>query len=144
MIIYLLTGILILSLVGGFVFFRENRELKSQIESIKEDFTKERVKIKADAKKRSGPVQWGNSIENFVPFMECFPVPVEDVKFLGKPIDLIAFTDLDDKDKCKVHIIEVKSGSAFLNTHQKNIKHAIKEKRMEWHEVRVKGNSFKQ
>lgn len=143
MIIYILIGILILTLVGGSVLFRENKELKSEIKSIKEDFVKERVNIKVDAKKRSGPVQWGLAVENFVPFMDCFPVPVEDVKFLGKPIDLIAFTDLDDKDKCKVHIIEVKSGSAFLNAHQKNIKHAIKEKRMEWHEVRVKGNSFK-
>lgn len=143
MVIYILVGILILSLARGFVFFRENKKLKSQIESIKQDFSKERVKIKADAKKRSGAVQWGLSIENFVPFMDKFPIPAEDCHFFGKPIDFIGFTDLGDIDKCKIHIIEVKSGSAFLNSQQKNIKRAVQEKRVEWHEVRVKGNSVK-
>ena len=119
------------------------RELHSKIEETQEAFKKERFKIASDAKKRSGAVQWGLAIENFVPFMDKFPIPAEDAHHFGKPVDFIGFTDMDDPEKCSLHIIEVKSGSAFLNTHQKNIKKAIKNKRVQWHEIRVDANSVK-
>ena len=120
---------------------RQVRQLQQSILDKEKEFKKERYKIATDAKKRSGAVQWGLTIENFVPFMDKFPIPAEDAHHFGKPVDFIGFTDMDDPDKCALHIIEVKSGTAFLNTHQKNIKKAIKAKRVEWHEVRVDANS---
>ena len=119
------------------------REVQSEIREIQNSFAKERIKIAALAKKRSGAVQWGLAIENFVPFMDKFPIPAENAHHFGKPVDFIGFTDMDDPEKCALHVIEVKSGTAFLNTHQKNIKKAIKAKRVEWHEVRVHANSVK-
>lgn len=126
-----------------YVMYGKYRKLQGELKSQQEAWKVEAKQISIDAKKRSGAVQWGNAIENWVPFMEEFPIPVEDVRFFGKPIDFVGFTDLDDKDKCKLHIIEVKSGTAFLNTHQKNIKAAIENNRVYFHEVRVKGNRFK-
>lgn len=107
-------------------------------------FVKEREKIKNSSKFRSSAVNWGKSIEHFVPFMDKFPVPVEDVHFLGQPVDLIAYTDTNNKTKCTIHFIEVKSGNAFLSSKQKNIKKAIEEGRVKWHEVRVKSNKLEE
>ena len=103
-----LSIVLGLVLIGVVVFY--NRKIKK----LKDDFEVEKGLIKIDAKKRSGAVQWGKTIEHFVPFMTDFPVPAEDCTFLGMPIDYVAFTDTSSKTKCAVHIIEVKSGSSFL------------------------------
>ena len=130
-----LSIVLGLILVGVVIFYT------LKIKKIKEDFEVEKGLIKIDAKKRSGAVQWGKTIEHFVPFMTDFPVPAEDCTFLGMPIDYVAFTDTKSKTKCAVHIIEVKSGSSFLMSKQRNIKKAIEEGRVHWHEISVDGNT---
>jgi len=130
-----LSIVLGLILVGVFIFYT------LKIKKLKEDFEVEKGLIKIDAKKRSGAVQWGKTIEHFVPFMTDFPVPAEDCTFLGMPIDYVAFTDTKSKTKCAVHIIEVKSGSSFLMSKQRNIKKAIEEGRVHWHEISVDGNT---
>ena len=136
----MLLSLLVLSLsstIGVVYFF--NRKIKK----LKEDFEIERGLIKIDAKKRSGAVQWGKTIEHFVPFTSEFPVPAEDCTFLGMPIDYVAFSDTRSKTKCSVHFVEVKSGSSFLMGKQKNIKKAIEEGRVYWHEISVDGNNVK-
>ena len=130
-----LSIVLGLILVGVFIFYT------LKIKKIKENFEVEKGLIKIDAKKRSGADQWGKTIEHFVPFMTDFPVPAEDCTFLGMPIDYIAFTDTKSKTNCAVHIIEVKSGSSFLMSKQRNIKKAIEEGRVHWHEISVDGNT---
>lgn len=134
----LLLLILSLSSTIGVVYF-----FSRKIKKLKEDFEIQRGLIKIDAKKRSGAVQWGKTIEHFVPFTSEFPVPAEDCTFLGMPIDYVAFSDTRSKTKCSVHFVEVKSGSSFLMGKQKNIKKAIEEGRVYWHEISVDGNNVK-
>jgi len=104
-------------------------------------FDSEREGIIRKAKFRSSSVNWGLAIENFAPFIDKFPLPPEDVTFLGKPIDFVGYKDTGSPTKCSVHFIEVKSGKAFLSTKQKNIKKAIAAGRVHWHEVRVAANT---
>ena len=132
-------------LLGGVYYFSRVKilELTNEIENLKQEFEKERAEIRRDARKRSGAVQWGKTIEHFVPFMTDFPVPAEDVVFLGMPIDYVGFTDTASKTKCSVHFVEVKSGNSFLIGKQKNIKKAIQEGRVHWHEIAVDGNKVK-
>ena len=117
---------------------------KYQLDKLKEqhdeELRREIVKARNEGKQRSAAVQWGKTIEHFVPFMEEFPIPAEDVVFLGMPIDYVGFTNTGSKTKCEVHFVEVKSGSSFLMGKQKNIKKAIQEGRVHWHEVSVDGN----
>lgn len=134
MVLSVLLGII---LIGVIVFYTR------KIKKLKDRFEVERGLIKIDAKKRSGAVQWGKTIEHFVPFMTDFPIPAEDCTFLGMPIDYVGFTNTSSKTKCAVHIIEVKSGSSFLMSKQKNIKKAIEEGRVHWHEISVDGNTVK-
>lgn len=131
-----------LGLVGFLYSYK--RKLKKATDLLREQqesFEKEKTIIRKDAQKRSGAVQWGKTIEHFVPFMTKFPIPPEDVVFLGMPIDYVGFTHTGSPTKCEVHFVEVKSGNAFLMNKQKNIKKAIKEGRVYWHEIAVDGNT---
>ena len=128
-------SILLLVTLGGVVFY-----FKRKINLLKKQFDKERAEIRRDAKKRSGAVQWGLAIENFAPFLDTFPLRPEDVTFLGKPIDYVGYEKTDSPTECSVHFIEVKSGNSQLLKHQRNIKKAIQEGRVYWHEIRVKSN----
>jgi len=132
-------SIVLLLLVIGAVW-NFNYQLEKLKEAHEEELRREVAKARKDGKQRSAAVQWGKSIEHFVPFMKDFPVPVEDVTFLGMPIDYVGFTNTGSKTKCEVHFIEVKSGSSFLMGKQKNIKKAIQEGRVYWHEMTVEGN----
>ena len=127
--------VLVLGAIWNFKYQLE--KLKEQHE---EELRREIAKARKDGKQRSAAVQWGKTIEHFVPFMEEFPIPAEDVVFLGMPIDYVGFTNTGSKTKCEVHFVEVKSGSFFLMGKQKNIKKAIEEGRVRWHEVSVDGN----
>jgi predicted Holliday junction resolvase-like endonuclease len=137
----LIPSIIILFNVVVITLIYKIYRVKKDMIQMEVDFDKEKSKIRRDAKFRSASVNWGLSIENFVPFMDHFPIPAEAINFLGKPIDYVGFTDTEDKLKCKVHIIEVKSGKSQLSAHQRNIRDAVRAGRVEWHEVRVKGNA---
>jgi len=135
-------SVVLLVLVFGAVW-----NFKYQLEKLKEaheeELRREVTKARKDAKQRSAAVQWGKSIEHFVPFMSEFPVPAEDVTFLGMPIDYVGFTDTSSKTKCAVHFVEVKSGQAAMMSKQRNIRDAIKAGRVHWHEISVEGNTEK-
>jgi predicted Holliday junction resolvase-like endonuclease len=141
---------LILSVVCialGFIIAIQGNHLKGEITRLKTELAEkdaahivEKAKVKKDSTFRSSAVNWGKTIEHFVPFMTKFPVPPEDVVFLGMPIDYVGFTHTDSKVKCEVHFIEVKSGNAALMGKQRNIKRAIQEGRVHWHEIAVDSN----
>lgn len=130
---------LVLVLQGNH-FKREVTKLKLELAEKDAAHIIEKAKVKKDSTFRSSAVNWGKSIEHFVPFMTKFPLPPEDVVFIGMPIDYVGFTHTDSKTKCEVHFIEVKSGKSILMGKQRNIKKAIQEGRVYWHEVAVDSN----
>ena len=142
--------LLIISLFLAIVIFLLSVKLREYVEKVNELEAKiaetavahilEKAKVKKDSTFRSSAVNWGKTIEHFVPFMTKFPIPAEDVVFLGMPIDYVGFTNTESKTKCEVHFIEVKSGNAALMGKQRNIKKAIQEGRVHWHEIAVDGN----
>jgi predicted Holliday junction resolvase-like endonuclease len=129
-----------LCIVLAILLFLQHQRHKLDIDKLKDDFNNERAQIRKDAAFKSSAINWGMTIENFVPFMDEFPVPSESAIFMGKPIDYVSFTDTDDPEKCAVHIIEVKSGKSQLLKHQRHIRDAIKKGKVHWHEIRVESN----
>jgi predicted Holliday junction resolvase-like endonuclease len=135
-------------LVIGILIYLLN-ELKGEIRDLsdrlleQEDLHKEEIKkARQDSKFRSSAVNWGKAIEHFVPFTSKFPIPPEDVSFLGMPVDFVGFTETDDPKKCSIHFIEVKSGGSNITKKQYNIREAIKNSRVHWHTVRVDANNL--
>ena len=105
--------VVVLLVIGALVYITniakaEVRRLEQVIVEKELELVEEIKKARKDSTFRSSAVNWGKSIEHFVPFMTKFPVPAEDVVFVGMPIDYVGFTNTDSKTDCKVHFIEVK------------------------------------
>lgn len=90
-----------------------------------------------DAIMKSRAVLSGNFSEQLAPFLPNFPFSPTECRFIGKPVDLIAFKGLDEKNISEVVFIEVKSGKSKLSPVEKSLKEAIENKRVSFEEYRV-------
>ena len=77
-------------------------------------------------------VNIGRNLEKVLPIMKDFRWSIPDSKFLGDPIDLIVFDGLSVNKVKSIDFIEVKSGKAPLNSHQKMIRDAIEEHKVSY------------
>ena len=83
-----------------------------------------------DAIKRSASVSKGKIIEHFAPFMLSNIFNPDEMVFIGSPIDLISFKNIDTKEDISIDFLEIKTGNSSLNKKQKLIKEAILYKRV--------------
>ena len=122
-VLFLLIGIVIGHLIGA---IRRNRYWAEQIAAERKD---------AIAKSRA--VLGGQFSEQLAPYLPDFPYSPSEVRFIGKPIDFLVFKGADSKNIDEVVFVEVKSGKAKINAHEKNLKNAIEKKRVRWEEYRI-------
>ncbi|MBQ9239110.1 MAG: hypothetical protein IJ191_07350 [Treponema sp.] len=93
---------------------------------------------RADAVKRSRAVLAGQLAEHVAPFLPGFPCNPADVRFIGKPIDFIAFPGAaEGRTVTEVVFIEVKSGGATLSAREKEIRAAIEMGRVRYVEYHL-------
>lgn len=83
------------------------------------------VKLRGDIAEKQRAGIKGKVTEAFAPFLEGFPFKASECKFIGDPIDYIAFKGLDERDIKGVHFVEVKEGKSKLSKHQNQIKDLI-------------------
>lgn len=83
------------------------------------------------SQKKSSEVRLGHIAEKLAPFLDEFPYSPEDAIFLGQPIDYIVFDD------SSVVFLEIKTGKSKLSAKQRHIRDLIKNKYVEWKEVRI-------
>ena len=94
--------------------------------------------LRKDAIKRSKAVIGGQVLEQVAPFLPGFPCNPADARFIGKPVDFVAFPGLSENDEVKeVLLIEVKTGKSVLSEREKEIKKAVKEGRVRYVEYRI-------
>ena len=67
----------------------------------------------------------GKVAETFAPFLPNFPFKPSECKFIGDPIDYLVFEGLEERNIKGIHLLEVKSDSAKLSKHQKQVKEII-------------------
>jgi len=94
-------------------------------------------KIIDERLKKSREVLGGQFSEQLAPFLPDFPFSPTEARFMGKPIDFIIFKGMDEKDIQEVVFVEVKSGKARVNAHERKLRDAIKAGRVSWYEYRV-------
>lgn len=83
-------------------------------------------KERADAVKRSRAVIGGQFTEQIAPFLPAFPCNAGDARFIGKPVDFIAFPgSAEGKSIEEILLIEVKTGDSRLSEKEKQIKTAV-------------------
>ncbi|MBO4508150.1 MAG: Holliday junction resolvase [Spirochaetaceae bacterium] len=98
---------------------------------------KDRRRLRSDAINRSRAVIGGQVVEQVAPFLPGFPCNPADARFIGKPVDFVAFPGLSESDSVdEVLLIEVKTGNSALNAREKEIRRAVKEGRVRYVEYR--------
>lgn len=98
---------------------------------------KEEKRIREDAIKKSSSTILGKVGEHLAPLLifNEHDINPKDLRFIGTPIDFIAFKGLEEKnyDELEIILIEVKTGKkARLTEREKAIQKAIEEKRIKW------------
>ncbi len=104
--------------------------LRERLEELKS--RKMRATLRAENTTRA--VNVGHNLEKLLPTMKDFKWELPDSRFLGNPIDLIVFNGLSANKVTSISFIEVKSGNARLNDHQKSIKDAVQEGKVKYKE----------
>ncbi len=90
-----------------------------------------------DAIMRSRAVLSGQFSEQLAPYLPGFRFKPTECRFIGKPIDLICFEGLDEKEIDRIVFIEVKSGNSKLSGIERKLKRAVEEGRVGWEEWRA-------
>lgn len=99
---------------------------------------KNKNSVRQDAIKRSRSVLGGQLAEQVAPFLPGFPCNPGDARFIGKPVDFVAFPGLtEDNTVHEVLLIEVKTGKSTLSGREKEIKRAVAEGRVRYIEYRA-------
>lgn len=93
---------------------------------------------RADAVKKSRAVLGGLAGEQVAPFLPGFPCNPADARFVGKPVDFVAFSGAADGGEIKeILLIEVKSGETSLSKREREIKACVQEGRLRFVEYRI-------
>ena len=114
---------ILIAVLAFFIIVYLTYKLSSYKTNLK--WQKNLVKLRGDIANSQRANIKGKVTETFAPFLEGFPFKASECKFLGDPIDYIAFEGLDERDVKGVHFVDVKSGGAKLSKHQKQIKDLI-------------------
>lgn len=106
--------------------------LKDRQEELKKGM--KRATIGAQATSKS--VNAGKLLEKVFPTMKDFKWELSDCRFLGEPIDIVIFNGLTEGKVDSINFLEVKSGKAVLNKHQKNVREAIENNKIKYEEFK--------
>ncbi len=93
--------------------------------------------IRKDAIEKSRAVILGKVSEHLVPFFPGFQHNPKDARFIGTPVDFVVFDGLDDGEVQGITFVEVKTGSSSLNTRERQIRNVVKQRAVEWEELRI-------
>ena len=136
-----MTYLLVTLILGmSFLFYqvtllgKERKLLLGEVASLTDDNSK------ILSQKKSSEVRLGQIGEHFAPFLTEFPYNPKDVRFLGSPIDLIAF----DFDSNKLVFIEFKTGNSKQSARQRSVRRMVESGNVFYEIIRVnKGVSSK-
>ena len=105
--------------------------------SASKHLTKEIKIAREDAVKRSRAVLNGQLSEQFAAFFPGFPADPTEIRFVGKPIDFVAFPGLSTGTVNEVLFVEVKTGNAALSKVERSLRDAVQKKSVRYAEYRI-------
>jgi predicted Holliday junction resolvase-like endonuclease len=121
---------------GTQAFPKEALSIQTELDGLLQTRNKELLERIRNATERAQKitvaVNIGKNLERALPTMKDFKWVVPDSKFLGDPIDLLVFNGLSNGKVTSLSFVEVKSGKARLNSHQKSIRDAIEEHKVSY------------
>ena len=93
--------------------------------------------IRKDAVEKSRAVSLGKVTEHLIPFFPGFRHNPKDARFIGTPVDFVVFDGLDEGAVRGITFVEVKTGASSLSTRERQIRNAVKQRLVEWEELRI-------
>jgi len=90
-----------------------------------------------DAVRRSRAVLGGQLAEQVAPYLPGFPFDPAEVRFIGKPVDFVAFIGASSGLVDEVAFVEVKSGQASLSKVERSLRDAVLAGKVRWVEYRA-------
>lgn len=125
-------GFFVLQIVIAVIFYRAGKTAAQLA------YKNTLKRVREDALKRSRAVLGGLAGEQVAPFLPNFPCNPADARFVGKPIDFIAFPGAaSGKDIEEILLIEVKSGDAQLSARERQIKSTVEQGKVRYIEYRI-------
>ncbi len=112
-----------------------NSEYRVILEKWKKEYEKE---VRKDAVVRSRSTLIGKITEHFIPYLPGFSYDPQDARFLGAPIDFIIFDGLSEGEIKEIIFVEVKTNKGSLSKRERQLRDAIKDRRVKWIEIRQK------
>jgi|TARA_B100000809_G_scaffold255191_1_gene293383 predicted Holliday junction resolvase-like endonuclease len=88
---------------------------------------KQIIRSDEGAEKKAIEVGFGKIIEKIIHLHKDFNIPLEDCRFLAEPLDVIVFNGSSQNNVDHITFMEIKTGAARLNKHQRMIRDAIKD-----------------
>lgn len=110
------------------------KNLEQSLAEQEEDLKKKMKRASKGAETTAKAVNAGKLLEKVFPTMKDFNYELSDCRFLGEPIDFLIFDGLSAGKLNSIKFLEVKSGAARLNSHQKSIKEALENKKVKYEE----------
>lgn len=107
-------------------------ELQKGLDAQRALLAKQIKQITERTAKTTAAVNIGKNLEKILPVAKDFKWVVPDTKVLGDPIDMLIFNGLSNGNVDSLSFVEVKSGAARLNGHQKSIRDAIADHRVSY------------
>jgi predicted Holliday junction resolvase-like endonuclease len=106
---------------------REEAEQANQAEA----YRVELAELKSQQQSKS--TRLGQLSEQAIGLLPNFPFDIKEMRFLGSPIDYIAF----DFEKETIHFIEVKTGKSKLTDRQKIIKKIVDKGNVKFNQIKI-------
>ncbi|MCX8189657.1 MAG: endonuclease [Candidatus Diapherotrites archaeon] len=119
MIEFIIIFLLILVSLIAIILYIRNEQLEEKLAELSYD-------------KRSQSVRYGLIAEQWLPFSKEFPFDPANFRFLGSPIDGIAFCE------DRIYFCEFKFADSKLSDKERKIKKLVQDKKIEWCEVNAK------
>jgi predicted Holliday junction resolvase-like endonuclease len=104
-------------------------QLREEAKGLRE----KRKQISKRSESGAKAINIGFILERLAPSLKAFRFNTNDCRSLFDPIDYVIFEGLSSKGKVdRIVFTDIKTGSAKLNEHQKDIKSVVEKKRLVW------------
>jgi len=105
----------------------KRQEYQSELNQRLTDLKNRKIKADTGAEKTAIAVGIGKNIEKVLPAYKNFDKALPDCRFLADPIDMIVFEGASNLKVNHITFMDIKTGNARLNGHQKMIRDAIED-----------------
>lgn len=96
-----------------------------------EDLEKRKLSADVTSEKKAVEIGFGKIIERFIPAYKNLNLQFAECRPLFDPIDIIVFKGLLDRNVDHITFLEIKSSNSNLNKHQRLIRDAIAENKVD-------------